>query len=153
MFKDNPETRLNFPDFSRLCGQKWQTMNEQDREQFEAQAIQVNTNFDNHLTTVLSCRTRNATRARWQTMCQWMDFKRQSVKSAKRIPMRPNGLKLRSLSSQQRLTHFCIFDESLNFSPVPRRSEKRTGRRQSGRRCRQGAWEAMENNDWRKHYN
>ena len=39
--KDNPETRLNFPDFSRLCGQKWQAMNEVDREIYETKANEV----------------------------------------------------------------------------------------------------------------
>ena len=39
--KDNPETRLNFPDFSRLCGQKWQAMNEMDREIYETKANEV----------------------------------------------------------------------------------------------------------------
>merc|ERR1739838_167279 len=37
-YRDNPETRLNFPDFSRLCGQKWQAMNELDREIYEVKA-------------------------------------------------------------------------------------------------------------------
>jgi len=44
-YRDNPETRLNFPDFSRLCGQKWQAMNELDREIYEVKANEVIKNY------------------------------------------------------------------------------------------------------------
>merc|ERR1711892_595912 len=84
-YRDNPETRLNFPDFSRLCGQKWQTMNEQDREQFEAQAIQDKKRYEGEM-------------ANYVPMDGFQKTKRQK---RKKDPMRPNGLKLRSLSSQQ----------------------------------------------------
>ena len=43
-FKDNPGQKINFGDFSKLCGQKWQQMDETDREEFEEKANEVQTN-------------------------------------------------------------------------------------------------------------
>ena len=40
-FKDNPGQKINFGDFSKLCGQKWQQMDETDREEFEEKANEV----------------------------------------------------------------------------------------------------------------
>ena len=42
-FKDNPGQKINFGDFSKLCGQKWQQMDETDREEFEEKANEVHT--------------------------------------------------------------------------------------------------------------
>ena len=40
-FQDNPGKKINFGDFSKLCGQKWQQMDENDREDFEEKANEV----------------------------------------------------------------------------------------------------------------
>lgn len=41
LFQDNPGKKINFGDFSKLCGQKWQQMDENDREDFEEKANEV----------------------------------------------------------------------------------------------------------------
>jgi len=39
----NPGVKINFGEFSKLCGQKWQTKSEEDRIEFEKKASEVST--------------------------------------------------------------------------------------------------------------
>ena len=40
-FQENPGVKINFGEFSKLCGQKWQTMGEEDRVDYEKKAADV----------------------------------------------------------------------------------------------------------------
>merc|ERR1712212_1427663 len=47
--KDNPGKKINFGDFSKLCGQKWQRMDETDREEFEEKANEDKKRYESEM--------------------------------------------------------------------------------------------------------
>jgi len=49
LFQDNPGKKINFGDFSKLCGQKWQQMDENDREDFEEKANEDKKRYESEM--------------------------------------------------------------------------------------------------------
>jgi len=47
--KDNPGKKINFGDFSKLCGQKWQTMDENQRQDHEEKASADKIRYENEM--------------------------------------------------------------------------------------------------------
>ncbi|CAG5097350.1 Oidioi.mRNA.OKI2018_I69.XSR.g15038.t1.cds [Oikopleura dioica] len=47
--KENPGVKINFGEFSKLCGQKWQTMGEEDRVDYEKKAADDKVRYDNEM--------------------------------------------------------------------------------------------------------
>lgn len=47
--KENPGKKINFGDFSKLCGKKWQTMDEEARECFDVKATTDKERYDREM--------------------------------------------------------------------------------------------------------
>ena len=103
LFQDNPGKKINFGDFSKLCGQKWQQMDENDREDFEEKANEVMCPILPVLNLPFPVynfffRTRKDTNPKWPIIFHHQEQGVKKQPKEKRIQMHQNDPRLHFLS-------------------------------------------------------